>query len=205
MQYGVASLRPSIHGSSWYSHCQLCESRRYCVAVLQPQINFCGPPKQSPRFVQVSSGKRLVDVEFYLLGICVMLVSCLTYSLTLKMEATCSSKTSDDFQRTTQRYIPEDRTHHNDHCENLKTCRRLDTSWFSQSLRLKTSLVLTVPSRRSVVWSVLYPHRWFLTRILPVETLSLLQPKWQSRLTARLAEHLGQLIFHFRWASTPER
>jgi hypothetical protein len=26
------------------------------------------------------------------------------------MEATCSSETSDDFQRTTRRYIPEDKT-----------------------------------------------------------------------------------------------
>jgi hypothetical protein len=37
-------------------------------------------------------------------------VSCLAYSLTLKMEATCSSKTSVDFQQTAWHYIPEDRT-----------------------------------------------------------------------------------------------
>jgi hypothetical protein len=30
--------------------------------------------------------------------------------LILKVEAICSSETSDDFQRTTCRYIPEDRT-----------------------------------------------------------------------------------------------
>jgi hypothetical protein len=42
-----------------------------------------------------------------------MLDSCLAYSLRLKMEATCSSETSNDFQRTTRRYIPEDRTLHN--------------------------------------------------------------------------------------------
>jgi hypothetical protein len=35
---------------------------------------------------------------------------CLAYYLTLKMEATCSSETSVDFQLTTQLYIPEDRT-----------------------------------------------------------------------------------------------
>jgi hypothetical protein len=29
---------------------------------------------------------------------------------TLEMEPTCSSETSVDFQRTTRRYIPEDRT-----------------------------------------------------------------------------------------------
>jgi hypothetical protein len=34
----------------------------------------------------------------------------LAYSLTLKMEATCSSETLVDFQRTTRRYIEQDRT-----------------------------------------------------------------------------------------------
>jgi hypothetical protein len=34
----------------------------------------------------------------------------LAYSLTLKMEARCFSGTLVDFQRTTQHYIPEDRT-----------------------------------------------------------------------------------------------
>jgi hypothetical protein len=38
------------------------------------------------------------------------LVSCLAYSSTLKMEAICFSETSVDFQRNTQRYIPEDST-----------------------------------------------------------------------------------------------
>jgi hypothetical protein len=38
------------------------------------------------------------------------LVYCLAYSSTLKMEATCSSEKSVDFQRITRRYIPEDRT-----------------------------------------------------------------------------------------------
>jgi hypothetical protein len=37
------------------------------------------------------------------------------------MEATCSSEASVDFQRTTQRYISEDKTLHNHRCENLKS------------------------------------------------------------------------------------
>jgi hypothetical protein len=37
-------------------------------------------------------------------------VSCLAYPLTLKMEVALSTKMSADFQGTTQRYIPEDRT-----------------------------------------------------------------------------------------------
>jgi hypothetical protein len=49
------------------------------------------------------------------------LVSCLAYTLTLKMEATCSLETSVDFQRTTWCYIPEDSTLHNHRCENLKS------------------------------------------------------------------------------------
>jgi hypothetical protein len=47
------------------------------------------------------------------------LVSYLAYSTTLKMEAIYSSETSVDFQQTTRRYIPEDRTIHNQRCENL--------------------------------------------------------------------------------------
>jgi hypothetical protein len=42
-------------------------------------------------------------------------------SLTLKIEAICSSETSVDTQRTTRRYIPEDGTLHNHRCENLKS------------------------------------------------------------------------------------
>jgi hypothetical protein len=37
-----------------------------------------------------------------------------------EMEATCSTETSVDFQRTTRRYIPEDRTLRYHRCENLK-------------------------------------------------------------------------------------
>jgi hypothetical protein len=38
------------------------------------------------------------------------LVPCLGYSWNLTTEEICSSETSVDFQRTTRRYIPEDRT-----------------------------------------------------------------------------------------------
>jgi hypothetical protein len=56
-----------------------------------------------------------LKVNRYLEGTCRLppaftLISCLDFSLILKMEATCSSETSADFQRTTQIYIPEDRT-----------------------------------------------------------------------------------------------
>jgi hypothetical protein len=48
------------------------------------------------------------------------LFSCLVYSSTLKMEATCSA-TSVNFERTARRYIPEDRTLRNYLCEDLKS------------------------------------------------------------------------------------
>jgi hypothetical protein len=42
------------------------------------------------------------------------------YFSTLKMETTCFSETSLDFQQTTRRYIPEDSILYNRSCENLK-------------------------------------------------------------------------------------
>jgi hypothetical protein len=36
------------------------------------------------------------------------------------METMSSSETSVDYQRTTRRYAPEDRTLHNHRCENIK-------------------------------------------------------------------------------------
>jgi hypothetical protein len=47
-----------------------------------------------------------------LFATCFILVSCLTYYSTMKMEDKCSSETSVDFQWTTRRYIPVDRTLH---------------------------------------------------------------------------------------------
>jgi hypothetical protein len=64
--------------------------------------------------------RRISQTKNLLLDTCLMLVSCIAYSSTLKMEAMCSSETSGYFQRTTHRYIPENRTLHNHSCENLK-------------------------------------------------------------------------------------
>jgi hypothetical protein len=64
------------------------------------------------------------------LATCFMLVSCLAYSLALKMEVTCSSETLADFQLTTQHYIPEDGTRH-------KKC-----IWKIWSLQLKYGFLL---------------------------------------------------------------
>jgi hypothetical protein len=51
---------------------------------------------------------------------CFVLVPCMDYSSTLKMEAVCSFKTSVNIYRTTRCHIPEARTCHSHHCENLK-------------------------------------------------------------------------------------
>jgi hypothetical protein len=48
-------------------------------------------------------GRRISQA---LLATCFILVYCLDYSSTLKMEAKCSSETSFDIQRTTRRYVP---------------------------------------------------------------------------------------------------
>jgi hypothetical protein len=48
---------------------------------------------------------------------------CLAYSSTLKMEATCYSKTLVGFQLAARYYIPEDRSFHNHSCDNLKSCK----------------------------------------------------------------------------------
>jgi hypothetical protein len=57
----------------------------------------------------------------------------LAYSSTLNMEATCSSKTSADFQRTTRRYFPEDRTLHN-RFEKLKWYNPLKTEFLLNNI-----------------------------------------------------------------------
>jgi hypothetical protein len=50
---------------------------------------------------------------------CFTLVSSLDYSLNLQMAATCSSETSVDFQRTTRRYIPEDKQRFENDVKNI--------------------------------------------------------------------------------------
>jgi hypothetical protein len=77
---------------------------------------------------------------------CLTLVSCLAYSSVLKMEVTCSTETSVDFQRTTWCNNPEDTIPHNHRCKNLKS--------YSRSLFTKLS--------RSVVPLEVTPVPYFL-------------------------------------------
>jgi hypothetical protein len=71
------------------------------------------------------------------------LVSCLAIFSTLQMEMICISETSVNFQRTTRRCIPEDRSLHNYRCENLKSFMTVFT---------KTLYLSVLRSIRSAVW-----------------------------------------------------
>jgi hypothetical protein len=68
------------------------------------RLYFQGRRKSQPRDQHKDGSKQSLLAAYF------MLVSRLPHFWTLKMEATCSSKSSVDFQRTTRRYIPEDRT-----------------------------------------------------------------------------------------------
>jgi hypothetical protein len=69
--------------------------------------------------VSEEHGTSIFRVEEWVRQETSMHVSCLAYTLTLKMEVTCSSEASVGFQRTTLRYIPEESTLHNHRYENL--------------------------------------------------------------------------------------
>jgi hypothetical protein len=88
------------------------ESRRRNDAVFEADISCLRVLKADEEMMPCSRltqpSKKPARSQFAVLASCVMLVSCLAYSLTLKMEAVLSSETAMDFYRTTRRYIPED-------------------------------------------------------------------------------------------------
>jgi hypothetical protein len=63
----------------------------------------CGSPPSS--YINQTFGKQII-----LLATCYMLVSCLAYFSTLKMEVTCAFEMRVSVQWTIRHYIPEDRT-----------------------------------------------------------------------------------------------
>jgi hypothetical protein len=67
----------------------------------------CSPLKVNRRFRETN---RLHLKGEALLATCFKLVSYWAYSSIVKIEATCSSGTLVDFQQTTQRCMPENRT-----------------------------------------------------------------------------------------------
>jgi hypothetical protein len=112
----------------------------------------------------------------------VILVSCLVYFLTLKMEATCSFETSVDVQRTTRRYIQEDITLH-DHCyENLELYRYKD--YLFQDVTLQDNLVDSYQSFAGTCCLHLKAEE------------SLLYPLTRRR-SNRLLKNVGNSLFHY--------
>jgi hypothetical protein len=100
---------------------------------------------------------HLWDQSRGLLAICFTPVSCLVYSSALKMEVTCSSEMLDDFQRTTQCYSPEDRTHQNNVSRSYKypvrghpvgICFRFPPKGYTNSVicGICSSLIISSPS-----------------------------------------------------------
>jgi hypothetical protein len=104
--------------------------------------------------------------------------SCLVYSSKLKMEATCSSETSVDFQRTTWSYFPEDRSLHNHRREKLKSylpALEISEEFQTQGIRAKTDrpyCIQLIWSKTKGWWFLPFhylrpsPFLWLLSRIV---------------------------------------
>jgi hypothetical protein len=78
-----------------------------------------------------------------------MLVSCLTYTSTLKAEVACSSETSLDIRRTTRLYVPEDTTVLNHRRDNLEFWTILQTVaelWAQIALNCGIVMLLQISS-----------------------------------------------------------
>jgi hypothetical protein len=83
------------------------------TAVIIGSYIFCGVTPCSPLKINRRFGETCrvhLKQENSTLPLPLTLVSCLAYSSTLKMEATCPSETSVDFQRATRPYIAEEGT-----------------------------------------------------------------------------------------------
>jgi hypothetical protein len=78
-------------------------------------------PVDSKLTFQRNRSLPLSRLNSKLLSACFMLVSCLVYSSTLKIEAACPSETLIDFQLTTRHFISQDRILYNYRCENNKS------------------------------------------------------------------------------------
>jgi hypothetical protein len=78
-----------------------------------------------------------------------LLVSCMAYTSALKMEVTCSFKTSVNFQHTTWCYIPEDRHPHNQCCENFKSYMYYSYNFSAEVMPL---FLRQLVSKKWVLW-----------------------------------------------------
>jgi hypothetical protein len=101
----LISLRANVQCETWKRRCS--DFTNYLIFW---SITLCSLLKVSRGFGGIC-----------LLATCFMLDSCLPHPSKLKMQAIFFSETSVRFQRTTWRYVPEDRTLHKRLCENLKS------------------------------------------------------------------------------------
>jgi hypothetical protein len=75
-----------------------------------PKKNFLRYLRFTSRDTEIETTMCDTCVKKVISKACFTLVSCLAYSSTLKMEATCSPGTSVDFQRTTRRHVISQKT-----------------------------------------------------------------------------------------------
>jgi hypothetical protein len=84
---------------------------------------------------------------------CLIIVSCLAYFSTLKMEMTLFSEISVDFCWTTLRYNSENINLHNELCENLRSHIKLD-SLYADFMINNTIENYWVVSKRLMTWAL---------------------------------------------------
>jgi hypothetical protein len=96
--------------------------------------------------LKTKSSKKLA-----LLAACFVLISCLAYSLTVKIEVTCYSKMLVDFQWTVEHYIPEDKILHNDWYEYFNPYEYIHSITFQKAVMV---IVTTVRVSDLAVWKI---------------------------------------------------
>jgi hypothetical protein len=84
--------------------------------------------------------------------------SCLDYSSTLNLEATCSSETSVDLQRTTRCYIPEDRTRFGNRVSPSDGRSLRKILWGILELQLKCHKSIFFTLQRSITFRKTVPY-----------------------------------------------
>jgi hypothetical protein len=70
--------------------------------------------------MKITSTRKAPIRALLIVGRCVMPISCLDFSSTIKMMEISSSETSVNFHRNTWRYTSEDTTRHSQRCDNHK-------------------------------------------------------------------------------------
>jgi hypothetical protein len=107
--------------------------------------------------------------QCWILAACFMLVSCVTYSSTVKTEAICSFETSVHFHRSVRSYIADDTTLHN--TEVLQTYCKFSPS-FVEKLEVWTKVENSeecTPYRNKMKWIICTNILWQIWRYFKYE------------------------------------